>query len=146
VALLKSEIGVVKLTTRNVSGIVANIHAFNDEVQLFVRGNVEFWGHATVDETRARMLAHDRPVFDTGRMYENVEVRFGPSHLTYEAGWWPDAFDADGVEFYPILVELGTLTMPARPSLFPANELIRPLMLRSLSGGLRGITRRHSAS
>ena len=83
-------------------------------------------------------------------MYRDIRGKTSPRGLTFEFGWYNEDFVLDDnghpIPFYPPLVDtLGTRSMPPRPSLLPAYEVIRPHFQNGVSQILREAVRRRAA-
>jgi hypothetical protein len=113
----------ITLTTRNAAGTIARVYSAYPPIRAAMQEVVEKWAAETiriVQETCAK---------DTWFMHDHARYVLSKDRLAYEAGWFNEDFAAAGHRFYPIFVEFGTRFMAAQPSLFPANEMVRPRML-----------------
>lgn len=126
------------LSTPNLSAIVANFYAYDDDVQRGARQIVEDTGSAIVAIVQSIV-----PV-DTGFMRDHVKAVLSPSHLVVTAGWDAGDFDAAGLPFYPPYVEFGTVKMSAQPSLFPAYAVVAPDFEADLSSLISGAQTRRA--
>lgn len=112
--------GRVTLSTRNLKGVVANVHARDRQLQKETKALV----------TRTGRQEHDLAValcpFDTGFMQQHLNIRFSEQGYGYELGWQAADFTAAALPFYPPYQEFGTTKMPAQPCLFPARDYYRP--------------------
>jgi hypothetical protein len=116
---------------RGLSGIIANTRAFDADAQREIRGAVKRGAEETVD------LTQQFCAYDTGFMHDHVGYELSPEGLTYKVGWKAEDFAAAGKEFYPPYVELGTSTSPAQPALFPAHEIMRPIVQQDIGDAVR---------
>jgi HK97 gp10 family phage protein len=121
----------MELGVRNVSGLVANLHAADEQLvrdlkRLAQRGAREV--HELADKLCAR---------DTGFMADHLAETFTPSGLAFEVGWLAEDFYSAGFEFYPWFVEFGTRYMDAQPALGPAADQIFPQYREDVSNLIR---------
>lgn len=128
------------LSTRNLKGVVANLFAADRRAQRAITQLVRRYGVATHDLARALC-----PV-DTGFMRSQLRLRMTEQGYGYEVGWDASDFDAAGLPFYPLFVEFGTSRMAARPSLFPAEQAIRPQFTAALRRAVREAVERRRAA
>lgn len=99
---------------RDLSGLAANFRGVDARLRRDVR--------RTVARNAGRMLelVHAYVAFDTGRMLRLAKILMTPSGLAFEIGWLAADFYAEGEEFYPPFVEIGTYRQAAQPSVLPA--------------------------
>lgn len=118
------------MSTRNLSGLAARFRAFDADYQKQVR-KVNVAGAVTTYDLARKIMP-----YQTGFMHDHLRITLTDGGLGYEVGWREEEFTAEELEFYPPLVEWGTIHMDAQPSLFPANEAVRPLVRRELRAAL----------
>lgn len=119
------------LEVRGITGLIANVRAFDRVAGREIRSAVKQGAKDTADLTRQLC-----PV-DTGFMREHVRDDLSPDGLTYTVGWKAEEFAAAGLPFYPPYVQHGTSVSPAQPSLFPAFEAMRPHVEQDVGDALR---------
>lgn len=125
------------MSTRNISGVAANLRSFDADLKVEVRRLAQ--KHGKLVQARTRELC----AYDTGFMHDNVRAELTPNGYGFEVGWRDEDFTARGFAFYPIFVEFGTSKMVAQPALFPAAAEDRPKYQRDLSAAIRKSTRRY---
>lgn len=121
----------ITLTTRNRSATIARVYSVFPPIVEACREIVAKYGAETVRLVQATCAK------DTWFMHDHARFVLSKDRLSYEAGWFNEDFAAAGKRFYPIFVEFGTRRMAAQPSLFPANEHLRPMMLAELGAEIR---------
>ncbi len=124
------------LSTRNASGVIANLFAKDAKAQQAVRTVVKASGFRV--QARAKQLAPVR----TGFLKKNIRLRFTEDRLVYQVGWDEAAYTGAGFAFYPLYTEFGTRFMSPRPCLFPAKAEEVPVFRRELNRAVRDAMRR----
>lgn len=124
------------LTVRGVTGLIANVRAFDALAGREIRAAMRRGAKDTKDLTQQLC-----PV-DKGFMRDHVKAEMSPDDLAYTVGWKPEDFAAAGLPFYPPFVELGTSQSEAQPSLFPAHEEMTPHVQQDVGDALRRSTAR----
>jgi HK97 gp10 family phage protein len=109
-----------ELGIRDLSGLIANFHALDEDLQTEIRAAVKESAGDT--RTLTEMLAPK----DTGFMSEHVLERITESGFGFDVGWDAGDFFEAGFAFYPFYQEFGTSIMAAQPSLGPAWEEVKP--------------------
>lgn len=79
-------------------------------------------------QRKARELARDQDVYDTGYLIRNIKARFYNDGLTGEV--------VGGAEYH-VFHELGTRFIPARPMLYPAALEQKPKYIAKLEQALQ---------
>lgn len=130
----------MSLSTRNTSGVIANMFAADKRAVSAIKRTVRDTGFAEYS------IALGLVPRDTGFMADNLTLEFLPSELGYELGWSEEDFTAAGLAFYPVFQEFGTSRMPAQPSLFPARDTVRPQFHANLRRNIRAALRRRGAA
>ena len=123
----------MKLDVRvnDVTGLVANLYARDERVQVDVRDAVQRFG---VD---VRVLARDLAPVDTGFMREQIRDEYSPEGLTVQVGYREEDFTAKGLPFYAPYQEYGTVYMAAQPHIGPAYRAMLPHFKEDVSAILR---------
>lgn len=121
----------IRLETRNIQSIVANLYARNERVQREVRQ----LNRETVDA--AASLLEQLAPRDTGFMASQAKGWLSEQTLSWSFGWDAADFAARGFAFYPVFLEFGTSRMEAQPTLGPVSREILPAYERDLSDILR---------
>jgi len=119
------------LEVRGLTGLIANVKAFDAAVQREVKTAVRRGAEETVD------LAQQLAPYDKGFMHDHIRAEFSEGGYTYRVGLYAEDFAAAGLPFYPVFVEHGTSVSPAQPFLFPAYEAIRPNVEQDVGDALR---------
>lgn len=112
----------ITLEVRGITGLVANLHAFERGVGENVRAAVRRAGEDVED------LAKQLVPVDTGRLRSSIRTTYSDGGLTFRT--------LSDVEYAPF-VEFGTSRSPAQPFLFPAFEAIRPHFQADVSAAIR---------
>ncbi|MBA3341638.1 MAG: HK97 gp10 family phage protein [Gemmatimonadaceae bacterium] len=89
------------LKVRNVSAVIANLHAANGRIQAAARREVKQAGENMYE------LAYSACPVDTGFMRDNLSLEYTPKGLGFSVGWNEDDFLAAGLPFYPPYVVFG---------------------------------------
>jgi hypothetical protein len=139
------------ISVRNLDAIVANLRAYDKEVQGKFRDLAERYAVKTYHLIQ-RKLPHgpsaEHP-YSTGFRGETLRIEWTPSGLVFDIGWWREDFGDEpsgrGI-FYPPYPEFGTQDQEAQPVLQPAFDEIAPAYSTEISSLLRRTTRRYSAS
>lgn len=120
-----------KVTVRGLSGLAVNFRAFDERCQTNVL--------AAQQENGAEhgQRLYDEAPKDTYFMAEHTEVRFSDGGYTYTAGYWPEAFLAAGLPFYPPYVALGTSRQAANDWIFRATEPMRDISRRRVGDAIK---------
>jgi HK97 gp10 family phage protein len=127
------------LSFKNTSAVIANLYAFDADVQVAVINLVRRAG-----EFCRELTFYFSPV-DTTFMRNHIRVTFGPKGYSFEVGWLEDDFLSAGLAFYPLYQEFGTRFMHAQPSLTPAYEETREWFLPELTAEIRRAAARRSS-
>lgn len=101
-------------------GVAANFFKADAEVFAEMQDVGRRWGA----ELQERTMFYS-PVL-TGFMQEHVRLRMLNDDTAFEVGWMADDFFNEGLEFYPVFVEEGTINMPAQHPLFNAYSEVAP--------------------
>lgn len=125
-----------QLGVRSTSGLAANFHAADREIEREMKRVTLRGARLLVDVTRA--LAPVR----TGFMRDHVAYRLTRSGLGYEVGWYERDFIGAGLPFYPPFQEFGTRLMAAQPSLGPAQRYVEPIVYQEARDVLRAAIQR----
>ncbi len=112
-----------KLTVRDQQATIVNLQRIGEGVIEQVHGVVADAGEFTLGRAREIML--EMGIFDTGHMYDVIQVRYSPEGLGFQVGWWPEDFTSHGLELYYIYVVLGTSKVGGRDPLTPAHDEMR---------------------
>lgn len=121
----------MNLEVRGITGLIANVRAFDRIAQREIKSAVAQGMEETVD------LTQQLCAYDTGFMHDHVRGELSEGGYTYKVGWKEEDFTAAGHPFYPPYVELGTSVSPAQPALFPAHEAMRPHVQEDVGNALR---------
>lgn len=116
---------------RDEAGLVANFRAIDTRLQRDARASVKR------NANRMLELVHAYVAFDTGRMLRLAKILMTPSGLAFEIGWLASDFYAEGEEFYPPFVELGTYRQAAQPSVLPAYLEVQGRLRDDLARDMR---------
>lgn len=117
-----------QLATR---GVVANFYKADAEVFAEMQEVGRRWGA----ELQERTMFYT-PVL-TGFMQEHVLLRMLNDDTAFEVGWAADDFFNEGLEFYPVFVEEGTVNMPAQHPLFNAYSEVAPEYEAEMRSGVK---------
>jgi hypothetical protein len=119
------------LEVRGITGLIANVRAFDADCGREIRGAMRRGARDTKELTQQLCAV------DTGFMRDHVRCELSPDELAYTVGWNPEDFAAAGLPFYPVWVELGSSLSPAQPALFPAHETMQPHVQADVGDALR---------
>lgn len=120
-----------ELGVRNISALVANLHAADEEIQLALRAAAHSAAELLVE------VVQQTCAVDTGFMRDHVRAWFTPSGLGFEVGWDAGEFFEAGLAFYPWFVEFGTRYMAAQPSLLPGYDYVVPIYQEDIADLVR---------
>lgn len=125
--------GGVRLTfrVRDEAGTIANFRAQDGILQRAARRRVREAGRVWLEIVRRTVAV------DTGRMRRLVKVVYSQSGLVFEGGWLASEFEAEGEEFYPPYVEVGTFRQRAQPSIVPAWLIVQGRLRDGLAADMR---------
>jgi HK97 gp10 family phage protein len=113
--------------TSQLSALVANFYAADEEIQSEALRLVESAGDAMVE------VAQGISPVDTGFMRDHIKKRVTERGYAVSIGWEAEDFESAGLQFYPPFVELGTSRMPAQPTIWPAYDEVAPQFEQDLS-------------
>ncbi len=118
-----------RLTVRNQTALVANLHAFGEAMRNDVRDVVAFWGKEIQDFAIELAPEWDEakngpppPPWHPGYLKGHIRLEFSEGGFTFEVGCWQEDFDAIGEPNYAIFQEYGTSRHGAQPFLNPAYQ------------------------
>ena len=122
------------ITVRGISGMVANIHSVNADVQREVRAAMQREGRTLQADTR------DAAPKRTGFLAAHTKLEFSPEGLTYQVGYDEADWEANGMYpyFYPAI--LGSSTQSPNNFLFNTYETHRASVTRAVGDAVRKAT------
>lgn len=117
-------------------GVVANLYAIDRAVQTEMRDlSVRYAAHA-------KDFARQIVPYDTGFMHDHIRTDLSEDRLRWSVGWSRRDFDAEGLPFYPVFQEYGTIFMAPQPTLGPTMAVLGPEHQRDVSEILRAAIER----
>jgi hypothetical protein len=122
---------VLDLEVKNVRGIVANLYARDERLQLDVRQlNGDYAEYV-------RGLAWQLAPKDTRFMANHIRKDFSPDLLRWSVGYAAEDFTSRGLFPYYLVQELGSIYQDPQPHLGPAFHELEPYYEKDLSALLR---------